>query len=71
MKAPMGEDTFVRQYLHEQLVNGAFLMDAIMEVEGVHVSFMSLRSCAGAFRLNCLLRKTPPHLTRDSAKLFD
>lgn len=70
LQAPIGTAEYMEQSVVEHVQSLQPLLDAISELEDLHVALPLLRSCA-AVCLNYLLRLVPSACTKKGAKLFD
>ena len=67
---PLGSDAFVRQQVHERIVDEQRLWDAIPQVPDLQCAWQLLLQCAGP-RANHFLRTLPPSQSAEYARAHD
>ena len=71
LKAPIGSDDFVSQWLKEKLSKLEDIVKAVALMPFKHEAFTLLKSCAAECRVMYLMRVVPPHQLRSFMVDFD
>jgi len=71
LQAPVGDGAFMCQAVIDQVREAKPLLEAIAEMDDMHVAFFLLRTCFGSCRIAYTLRAVPPSVSKIGAKLFD
>jgi len=71
LQAPVGDRAYMSTMVFEQVKEMRPMLQAISEMEDMHVAFFLLRTCFGCCRMAYTLRTVPPSATARGAQLFD
>ena len=71
LKAPIGSDMFVEEWLRIKLAEVADIVRTITQLPYKHEAFTLLRSCAAECRVMYLMRVVPPRQLKKFMKKFD
>ena len=71
LKAPVGSDNFVEEWLRDKLTNLEDIVTSITHLPYKHEAFTLLRSCAAECRVMYLMRVLPPRQLVNFMERFD